>query len=216
MKRERNFEEFSMFGQKSKETQEKSEINKKRNLASSDDQDLMPMDLDEDHNLPSGLIQQFNRQSREITGSKQKHEEEKSNSDSNKSYFERCKAAGRVGPVETKLDSNSSYGDIYFSAKNPLEVEAMSAFSSIRASTGVFAGRFYFEVMLKTSGLMQIGWCTLQTTFNSQNGVGDDSCSYAYDGYRIKKWNADSLGYGEAWSVGDVIGTLIDFDKKVI
>lgn len=92
----------------------------------------------------------------------------------------------------------------------------MSSFSSIRATTGVFGGRFYYEVMLKSSGLMQIGWCTLQTTFNSQNGVGDDASSYAYDGHRVKKWNKENLGYGEAWSVGDVIGTLIDFDRRVI
>ena len=68
----------------------------------------------------------------------------------------------------------------------------------------------------KTNGLMQIGWSTIQTQFNSQRGVGDDITSYAYDGYRIKKWNRDNLAYGEAWSVGDIIGTLIDFDKKVI
>lgn len=40
--------------------------------------------------------------------------------------------------------------------------------------------------------------------------------SYAYDGHRVKKWNQESLAYGEAWSVGDIIGTLIDFDRKVI
>jgi Kip1 ubiquitination-promoting complex protein 1 len=40
--------------------------------------------------------------------------------------------------------------------------------------------------------------------------------SFAYDGYRIKKWNKDNLAYGEAWSVGDIIGTLIDFDRKVV
>ena len=32
----------------------------------------------------------------------------------------------------------------------------------------------------------------------------------------IKKWNKDNLAYGEAWSVGDIIGTLIDFDRKVV
>jgi len=63
---------------------------------------------------------------------------------------------------------------------------------------------------------MQIGWSTIQTPFNLQRGVGDDLTSYAYDGYRIKKWNKDNLAYGEAWSVGDIIGSLIDFDRKVI
>lgn len=44
--------------------------------------------------------------------------------------------------------------------------------------------------------------------------MGDDESSYAYDGNRVKKWNKENLGYGEAWSVGDVIGTLIDFDRQ--
>ena len=47
-------------------------------------------------------------------------------------------------------------------------------------------------------------------------GVGDDDTSYAYDGKRMKKWNKDDLTYGESWSIGDIIGTLIDFDKKII
>ena len=32
----------------------------------------------------------------------------------------------------------------------------------------------------------------------------------------MKKWNENSTKYGEAWSAGDVIGTLIDFDNKEI
>lgn len=56
----------------------------------------------------------------------------------------------------------------------------------------------------------------MQTPFTAQRGVGDDATSYAYDGYRIKKWNNDDLTYGDAWSVGDIIGTLIDFEKKSI
>jgi hypothetical protein len=63
---------------------------------------------------------------------------------------------------------------------------------------------------------MKIGWSTIQTPFNSQRGVGDDVTSYAYDGFKTKKWNRDNLAYGEAWSTGDIIATLIDFDKKEI
>jgi Kip1 ubiquitination-promoting complex protein 1 len=63
---------------------------------------------------------------------------------------------------------------------------------------------------------MQIGWCTLATPFTRENGVGDDETSYAFDGYRVKKWNVQSSDYGEHWAVGDVIGTLIDFNMKEI
>jgi Kip1 ubiquitination-promoting complex protein 1 len=61
-----------------------------------------------------------------------------------------------------------------------------------------------------TSGVMQIGWCTFATTFSPERGVGDDETSYAYDGYRIRKWNHEESKYGEQWTAGDVIGTLID------
>ena len=32
----------------------------------------------------------------------------------------------------------------------------------------------------------------------------------------MKKWNKDNLTYGDGWAVGDIIGTLIDFDRRVI
>jgi len=63
---------------------------------------------------------------------------------------------------------------------------------------------------------MQIGWCTLATPFTSDRGVGDDETSYAYDGFRVKRWNHDSVTYGDKWAAGDVIGTLINFDSKEI
>jgi hypothetical protein len=131
-------------------------------------------------------------------------------------YFAKCKKIGRIGPKVCRLNKKSQYGEALFYGRDELEIEAISSFYSVRANVGVFSGRYYFEVMLKTSGLMQIGWCSLQTTFSSQNGVGDDPSSYAYDGMRVKKWNRDNLGYGEAWTIGDIIGTLIDFDRKVI
>ena len=63
---------------------------------------------------------------------------------------------------------------------------------------------------------MQIGWCTYATNFYPERGVGDDETSYAYDGFRIKKWNLDSINYGQQWAEGDIIGTLLDLDQKEI
>lgn len=97
-----------------------------------------------------------------------------------------------------------------------LDIEATSRWSSVRANTAVFAGKYYFEVTLKSSGLMQIGWCTLATPFMQENGVGDDETSYAYDGFRVKKWNKSSSPFGEAWSAGDIIGSMIDLERREI
>ena len=68
-------------------------------------------------------------------------------------------------------------------------MEAKTDFSSIRSNVAVFKHNYYFEVTIKTKGLMQVGWCTLATEFNYSNGVGDDATSYAYDGFRKMKWN---------------------------
>lgn len=111
---------------------------------------------------------------------------------------------------------DSKHGNIKQGERDALDIESMSQFSSIKANTAVFSGRYYYEVRLMTSGLFQIGWCTLGTPFTSEHGVGDDDSSYAYDGFRIKKWNAGEQKYGEGWVAGDVIGSMIDFEKKEI
>lgn len=134
-------------------------MKKKESQNSAEDQDQLPMDMDGDKRASN-------------------NEEEKkdgSSWDDKPSFMERSKKVGRIGPVVTKLDPKSGYGTIHcHDKKDCLDVEATSGFASIRANTGVFKGRYFYEVVLRTNGLMQIGWCTLQTTFNSQRGVGDD------------------------------------------
>lgn len=132
----------------------------------------------------------------------------------------------------TELDVSSLVGDAKVSIdpatkqqyKSPataepglyLGVESDAKFSSIRANTAVVKNQFYYEVLLLSSGVMQIGWCSLQSQFTRNEGVGDDAISYAFDGNRVKKWNGSSSDYGEQWSTGDVIGTLIDLKNGEI
>ena len=154
-------------------------------------------------------------------------------------YFDRAKQIGRIGPPKTELDRTSARGDFAIlvdslssSSKNvnyeeakalkeeqdtlALDVFANSGFVSIRANTAVFKEAYYYEVTLMTDGLMQVGWCTLATTFTSDDGVGDSSHSYAYDGFRVVKWNEQKESYGEPWVAGDVIGTMINFKTREI
>jgi len=44
-----------------------------------------------------------------------------------------------------------------------LRIESENKFTSIRANTAVVKKQFYYEVMLLSSGLMQIGWSSLQS-----------------------------------------------------
>ena len=153
-----------------------------------------------------------------------------------KVYLERSKVVGRLGPIKTQLDRDSAKGEFVFGHQRAkelsgetsslldmegnealaLDVEAVSNFVSIRANTAVFKETFYYETTLLSDGLMQIGWCTINTDFGGTNGVGDSPNSYAYDGYRVEKWNVDHSEFGKRWTVGDVIGTLINLNTREI
>ena len=119
--------------------------------------------------------------------------------------------------MKTQLDTESAFGEYIIGSTKArdcssdksapltemdghealaLDVEATSNFVSIRANTAVFKHCYFYEVTLLTDGLMQIGWCSLNTRFTSQNGVGDSPNSYAYDGYRCEKWNEQHESFG--------------------
>ena len=62
---------------------------------------------------------------------------------------------------------------------------------------------------------MQIGWADSQFTasINDGKGAGDDSHSWAFDGYRCLKWHANQKeSFGKKWKPGDVIGIAINLD----
>ena len=77
-------------------------------------------------------------------------------------------------------------------------------------------GRWYYEALLLSGGLMQIGVAdhSFQGNESSGDGVGDDAGSWAFDGFRCRKWNGKDAAYGTAWSAGDVVGVCIDATKR--
>lgn len=93
------------------------------------------------------------------------------------------------------------------------EIEGLSNFGSI-STTGValFHGKWFYEVEVVTSGLIQIGWIDgyFQGSSDQGEGVGDHSHSWSYDGNRQRRWNSGSSAYGEKWKAGDIIGCLLD------
>lgn len=66
-----------------------------------------------------------------------------------------------------------------------------SRFESVRCTFAVTSGIFYYEVLIITPGVMQIGFATKQSKFLNHDGfgVGDDSQSFAYDGCRQLLWH---------------------------
>uniref|UniRef100_A0A6Q2XWJ6 E3 ubiquitin-protein ligase RNF123 n=1 Tax=Esox lucius TaxID=8010 RepID=A0A6Q2XWJ6_ESOLU len=123
---------------------------------------------------------------------------------------------GRLGPLSVVLDHTSGFEGLLFVDDDLLGVIGHSNFSSIRATTCVYKGKWAYEVLISSQGLMQIGWCTLNCRFNQEEGVGDTPDSYAYDGNRVRKWNVTTTNYGKSWAAGDIVSCLIDLDEGTI
>jgi len=96
-----------------------------------------------------------------------------------------------------------------------------SSFESVRCTYSVNSGCWYYEVLIITSGVMQIGWATKQSKFLNHEGygIGDDEFSQAYDGCRQLMWfNASCECQSELprWKEGDIVGCFIDIDNQTI
>lgn len=115
------------------------------------------------------------------------------------------------------------------------------SFESVRCTFQVDSGVWYYEVVIITSGVMQIGWATKDSTFLNHVslysfchwfhcifspvltiemlqdgcGIGDDQYSLAYDGCRKLIWhNARSEAQNKrGWVPGDILGCLLDLNK---
>ncbi|GAB1599201.1 E3 ubiquitin-protein ligase RNF123-like isoform X2 [Argonauta hians] len=122
---------------------------------------------------------------------------------------------GRLGCSEVLFDNAGSARSLAVEPDR-LGVSSLSNFSSIRANCCVYKGKWIYELMLGSKGVMQVGWCTINCQFYQENGVGDTTDSYAYDGNRLCKWNVKTQRYGESWLTGDVISCAIDCDKGTI
>ncbi|XP_075795694.1 E3 ubiquitin-protein ligase RNF123 isoform X1 [Pelodiscus sinensis] len=123
---------------------------------------------------------------------------------------------GRLGPSTVVLDHTSGFEGLLLVDDDLLGVIGHSNFGSIRATTCVYKGKWIYEVLISSQGLMQIGWCTLSCRFNQEEGVGDTPDSYAYDGNRVRKWNVTTTNYGKSWAAGDIVSCLIDLDEGTI
>lgn len=123
---------------------------------------------------------------------------------------------GRLGPSTVVLDHTGGFEGLLLVDDDLLGVIGHSNFGTIRSSTCVYKGKWVYEVLISSQGLMQIGWCTINCRFNQEEGVGDTHNSYAYDGNRVRKWNVTTTNYGKAWAAGDIVSCLIDLDDGTL
>lgn len=120
-----------------------------------------------------------------------------------------------------KQDNNTSSslievldGDVHIDGNKVKALSQFPTFKAANVSLSPRTGRWYYEVYMITDGLVQIGYADEYfkcDTIHGQ-GVGDHYHSWAFDGYRCKKWNISCTNYGKRWKKGDVIGCLMDMD----
>ncbi|KAI8979852.1 concanavalin A-like lectin/glucanase domain-containing protein [Mycotypha africana] len=93
-------------------------------------------------------------------------------------------------------------------------------FESVRATACVKDGKWYYETLVLTNGIMQIGWATNRCRFSPDDGygVGDDRNGFAFDTYRTAIWADGSavypqMEYRARCEAGDVVGSFLDLDN---
>eukprot|EP01119_Soliformovum_irregulare_P010969 TRINITY_DN2710_c0_g1_i1.p1 TRINITY_DN2710_c0_g1~~TRINITY_DN2710_c0_g1_i1.p1 ORF type:complete len:615 (-),score=204.72 TRINITY_DN2710_c0_g1_i1:16-1860(-) len=123
----------------------------------------------------------------------------------------------RDGPAQAAMEKAiKDEKDITFGTKN-LELSNNSnnyttAFA--KGNVKVNSGKWYFEVRIVNSGVIQVGWCTLN--YNPKvTATSEHSWSYEISRQEKKK-DANSEKYGQYCNTGDIIGCLIDVDAKII
>lgn len=89
-----------------------------------------------------------------------------------------------------------------------------SLFTTVAADVSLFRGRWMYEVVLCSEGLLQVGWTSpaFLPPFSSRLGVGDFPFTFSYDGNRQRAWNVTARACGVRWAPGDVITCLLDLD----
>lgn len=105
--------------------------------------------------------------------------------------------------LESKLTMTVVAGDMQIQGSR---VRALVHFPTAKLSDckiGRRSGRWFYEVLLLSDGLIQIGWASnfFRCDPVSGQGVGDHASSWAYDGMRTKKWNVSCEPYGTLISI---------------
>jgi len=106
-------------------------------------------------------------------------------------------------------------------AANGLEARCdASSFESVRCTFQADNGVWYYEALIVTPGIMQIGIATKSSKFLNYEGygIGDDEYSISFDGCRNLIWhNAQCTPHSlPSWNPGDVLGCLLNIEREEV
>ncbi|KAI5691687.1 Concanavalin Alike lectin [Leishmania braziliensis] len=115
----------------------------------------------------------------------------------------------RVGPAHVSVQASANVQVDMEDVKN-----TGLDFETVTGDCAVGAGAWYFEVTLKTQGLMQIGWMQRgEAPHGNGHGVGDSSTSWSVDLFRRVMWHRgvpEPVSMPRRWATGDVVGCAVD------
>lgn len=78
---------------------------------------------------------------------------------------------GRIGPSLVRFDISTHQG-LSIISPDRLTINSKRNFSTMRANTAVYKGKWMYELQLGSKGVMQVGWSTIACEFNQESGVG--------------------------------------------
>ena len=120
--------------------------------------------------------------------------------------------------LNVMLNSRDASENLKISANGLTARNDTSRFESVRCTFAITSGIYYYEVLIVTPGVMQIGFATKQSKFLNHDGfgVGDDDQSIAYDGCRQLIWQSGKSTCTNLprWKEGDIVGCLIDMETQ--
>jgi hypothetical protein len=97
-------------------------------------------------------------------------------------------------------------------------VTAKCGFETVRGAVpnSLTHGKWYYEIVVGSDNVAQVGFVTTDFVATENQGVGDDARSWAFDGNRNLKWHDGEQPYGREWAEGDVVGCLLNLDARKI
>lgn len=104
-------------------------------------------------------------------------------------------------------------GSAFFGNDSVMSAEKGEYPSVAARGVNVGVGRWYYEVVVLSSGRASVGWADTRFSprSNASRGVGDDKHSWGFDGFScVARHDKRDRTWGFHWSAGDVIGCLAD------
>ena len=119
-------------------------------------------------------------------------------------------AAAAVPPCELSADDR----DALLAVAGGMLAQARHerAWAGGRGTTGVSAGKVYYEATVRDEGLCRVGW----SSRDAGRDVGTDKHSFGYGGTGKKSHDRKFEDYGEAFGLNDTVGCLLDADGGAV